>query len=259
MRGVNGKLDYIARNQASWTEWAPEYVEKGRSNWAGDVTWGIWSIPEEDLGILPDVRHLDVIELGCGTGYVSAWLARRGARPVGLDPTAAQLETAAGFQEEFGIRFPLVRAAAEASPFQDCSFDIVISEYGAAIWSDPYRWIPEAARLLRPGGELIFLANGALLMLCMPDDDGTTPASATMLRDYLGMHRLEWTDDDSVNFHLPHGEWISLLRANGFEVEELIEVQAPEGATTSYPFVTADWARRWPSEEVWKARKRITS
>ena len=63
-------------------------------------------------------------------------------------------------------------------------------------------------------------------------------------------------DIDSVNFALGYGDWIRLLRTNGFEVEDLVELQAPEGAITSYPFVTADWAHRWPSEEVWKARKR---
>jgi hypothetical protein len=75
-------------------------------------------------------------------------------------------------------------------------------------------------------------------------------------RDLFGLHRFDWSDG-SVEFHLPHGEWIRLLRENGFEVEALIELQAPAGATTKYhPFVTGEWARRWPSEEVWKARKR---
>ena len=41
-----------------------------------------------------------------------------------------------------------------------------------------------------------------------------------------------------MNFALGYGDWIRLLRANGFEVEDLVELQAPEGATTSYPFVT---------------------
>ena len=60
-------------------------------------------------------------------------------------------------------------ATPSTSPFPDASFDLAISEYGASIWCDPYRWIPEAARLLRPGGQLIFLVNGTLHMLCTPD------------------------------------------------------------------------------------------
>ena len=128
---------------------------------------------------------LDAIELGCGTAYVSAWLARLGARPVGVDITPAQLETARAIQAEHGLAFPLIEANAEAVPLPDASFDLAISEYGAAIWCDPYRWIPEAARLLRPGGRLIFLGNSTLLMLCAPDEDDV-PAGDRLLRPTSG-------------------------------------------------------------------------
>jgi SAM-dependent methyltransferase len=207
-----------------------------------------------NLGILPGVDGLDVIELGCGTAYVSSWLERRGARVVGIDNSPAQLETARSFQAEFGLEFPILLGNAEDVPYPDASFDLAISEYGASIWCDPYRWIPEASRLLRPGGQLIFLVNGVLLMLCVPDEDGL-PANEVLKRDYFGMHRFEWPDDDSVEFHLGHGEMIRLLRENGFDIERLVEIQPPEGSTTNYSYVTLDWVRRWPGEEVWIARK----
>ncbi len=73
---------------------------------------------------------------------MSAWLARWGARPIGVDPTSAQLRTARQFGDELGLRFPLVLAAGEQVPLRSSSFDLVISEYGAAIWAYPYRWIP---------------------------------------------------------------------------------------------------------------------
>ena len=215
----------------------------------------MWGVPEAQVGMLPaDVAGLDAIELGCGTGYVSAWLARRGARPVGIDNSETQLETARRFQREFNLEFPLLHCNAEETPFPDQSFDLAISEYGASIWCDPYRWIPEAARLLRPAGRLIFLVNAALLMLCAPDD-ADSPARDRLLRPYFGMHRFEWPDDDSVEFHLPHGELITLLRRSGFEVEELIELRPPDGSTTRYSFVTLEWAQKWPCEEAWKARR----
>jgi len=246
--------DSITRNQEVWADQAESYVAPGRRSWStDDVTWGIWAIPESEVGLLPDVDGADTVELGCGTGYVSAWLARRGARPVGVDPTSAQLATARAFQHEFDLPFPLVRAAGEQVPLRDASFDLVISEYGAAIWADPYQWIPEAARLLRPGGELVFLGNAALLMLCVPDEDDVA-AEPTLIRSQFGMHRFEWPDDQGVEFHLSHGDMIRLLRANGFEVLDLVELRPGEDATTGYPFVTLDWARRWPSEEVWRAR-----
>ena len=167
-----------------------------------------------------------------------------------------QLATARRLQIEHDLHFPLINGFAERLPFQDESFDLVVSEYGAAIWSDPYRWIPEAARVLRPNGELLFLGNSTLLMLCTPDGP-ETPAEPMLRRDFFGMHRFDWPDDDppSVEFHLGHGDWIRLLRANNFEVLDLVELRSASEAKTRYDFVTADWAHRWPSEEVWKARK----
>jgi len=249
--------DHVVANRAYWSNEAAAYVEPGRRSWGEpEPSWGLWGVPESEVRILPDVAGLDTIELGCGTAYVSAWLARRGARPVGVDITPAQLETARALQQEHGLVFPLLEASAEAVPLPDASFDLAISEYGAAIWCDPYRWIPEAARLLRPGGHLVFLGNSPLLMLCSPEQ-GDDPVGERLLRPYFGgLGRIEWPDDGSVEFHLGHGDMIRLLRASGFDVEGLVELRAPERVTTHYPFVTPEWARRWPSEEVWMARKR---
>ena len=143
--------------------------------------------------MLGDVDGLDVVELGCGTAYFSAWLARRGARPVGVDVTPAQLETARRLHGRDGIEFPLVEADAAATGLPDASFDLVLSEYGASIWVDPYRWIPEAARLLRPGGRLVFLCNSTLATLCSPEDENA-PVTDRLQRSQFGMHRVEWQD-----------------------------------------------------------------
>ena len=249
--------DHVRRNREAWNGYAPDYVASAERNWAdAEPTWGIWSVPESQVGMFPpDLEGKDVVELGCGTAYVSAWMARRGARPVGLDNSPAQLATARRMQREHGLDFPLILADAERAPLRDASFDIAISEYGAAIWCDPYRWIPEAARLLRPGGELIFLQNGTILTLAMQELEAN-PATDRMRRPYFGMHRFEWTDTTAIEFHLGYGDWIRLLRGAGFEVMDLIEVRPPEGSTTTYTFVDLEWARKWPSEQVWKARKR---
>ena len=251
--------DHVERNRAAWNGWAPEFVEFGERAWASpEPSWGIWSVPEAGLHVLPEgLEGADAIELGCGTAYVSAWLARRGARPVGIDISSAQLATARRLQEEHGLSFPLIEASGEQVPFPDASFDLAISEYGACLWADPYLWVPEAARVLRPGGRLIFLTNGTLMMLCAPDDEDDPLPRDHFVRDYWGMHRFEWTGEPSVEFHLGYGDWIRLLRANGFEVEDLIEVRPGPAATTTFTdVVTLEWARRWPCEEVWKARKR---
>ena len=249
--------DYLERNRASWNAAAAEYVRPAVEAWStDDPAWGVFHVSDDLVGAFPaDVGGKDAVELGCGAGYVSAWLARRGARPVGIDLTEAQLATARQMQARFGPTYPLIQGDAEALPFADESFDVAISEYGASLWCDPYRWIPEAARVLRPGGELTFLTNGTILTLAVPDSDADGPADETLKRDYFGLHRMEWPDDDAVEFHIGYGDWIRVLRANGFEVLDLIELRPPEGATTRYPWVTAEWARRWPVEEIWKARK----
>jgi SAM-dependent methyltransferase len=253
---MSERSDHVRRNRAVWDVWATDYSEPGRRSWEQqEPWWGQWHVPESQLHLFPEsVDGLDTIELGCGTAYVSAWLARRGARCVGIDNSLAQLSTARRLQTEHDQLFPLIQASAEETPFPDQSFDLAISEYGASIWCDPYRWIPEAARLLRPGGLLVFLVNGVLLMCCLPDEpDGK--AGDRLLRPYFGMHRFEWSDDDSVEFHLGHGDMLRLLRHNGFAVEELIEIEVPEGSTTRYPWVSLEWSRQWPCEEVWKARR----
>jgi SAM-dependent methyltransferase len=248
--------EHVARNRAYWDEQARDYADEGRNKWESEEPdWGLFSVPESQLGLLPrQLDGRDAIELGCGTGYVSAWLARRGARPVGIDNSEAQLATARRYQQEFGIEFPLLHGNAEQVPYPDESFDIAISEYGASIWCDPYAWIPEAARLLRPGGELVFLVNSILSILCGLDD-GNLPAGDKLLRPLFGMHEVDWPDDDSVEFHLPHGKMIDLLRDSGFTVEQLIEVRPPADATTRFKHISLEWARRFPCEEVWRARK----
>jgi SAM-dependent methyltransferase len=244
-----------AKNAALWAQINREHTDDSAStNWALDeIHWGIWAIEESQLQVLGDVAGLDVVELGCGTAYFSAWLAKAGARPVGVDVTPEQLATARRMMAETGIEFPLVEADAAETGLPAESFDVALSEYGASIWVDPYRWIPEAARLLRPSGRLVFLRNSTLVILCSADDP---PAREHLVNPQFGMRRFEWPEG-GVEFHLPHGEWIDVLRANGFAVERLVEVQAPADAETHpyYAYVTADWARRWPAEEIWVARK----
>jgi SAM-dependent methyltransferase len=250
--------DAVAGNIAQWTRTNREHTdERAAAAWAGhDITWGIFGVPEGSIGSpLGDVAGLDVVELGCGTAYVSAWLARRGARPVGVDPTPAQLETARRTQLATGITFPLIEAPAERIPLPDAAFDLAVSEYGASLWADPERWIPEAARLLRPGGRLVFLTNSVLAYLCSPDEG---VVAERLLRPQFGPHRIRWPGEEGTEYHLAHGDWIRLLRRYGFEVEDLIELQAPVAAGTHgyYDFVSAEWARKWPAEEMWVARLR---
>jgi SAM-dependent methyltransferase len=254
---VSDLPEHVRKNRAKWDHLAEEYAAAGERGWTCDTpVWGIWHVPEAELHMLPDdLNGKDAIELGCGTAYVSSWLARRGARVVAIDNSSAQLATARHLQRLHGLDFELIHGNAESVAYPDASFDFAISEYGACLWADPQRWVLEAARLLRPGAELVFLTNSFLMTLCMPPQDDVA-ASDRLLRAAFGMYRIEWPNDPGVEFHLSHGEWIRLLRHSGFDIEDLIEIRPLPDATTTYPFVTNEWARQWPSEEVWKVRKR---
>ena len=250
--------DYAVRNREVWTKANAEYTAgRARERWAQDrIHWGVWYQPEDEIRVLPDVRGLDVIELGCGTGYFGAWLKRLGARRVvGVDITPAQLQTAREMNQEFALGLEFIEANAEDVPLPDASFDLAFSEYGASIWCDPYRWIPEAARLLRPGGELIFMRNSDLVMVCSPDED---KVAERLVRPLRGMKRLDWTSDGpSTEFHISASDLFQLLRRTGFDVLDFRELYAPDDAVDHpyYSYVPAEWAKRWPNEEIWRARK----
>ena len=250
---------HVRENRRYWDAMAGDWVASGERNWAAqEPTWGIWGVPESELAMLPaDMTGMRAIELGCGTGYVSAWMARRGARVTGIDASERQLATARRLAAEHDVDLELVHGNAEATPFPDAAFDFAISEYGAAIWCDPYRWILEAWRLLEPGGRLVFLAHHPLATVCSPWDGASI--EERLIRPYFGLHRVDWTevevDPGGIEFTLPLSDWMALFRRSGFVLEDLREPRPAGGGAEAVFFVTADWARRWPSEIVFKLRK----
>jgi SAM-dependent methyltransferase len=251
--------DYVAINREGWTRANAEYTDaRARDAWAQEgISWGKWQLPESEVRMLPPLDGKDVVELGCGTAYFGAWLKRHGAgRVVGVDVTPAQLETARRMNDEFELGLEFLEENAERTSLPDASFNLVFSEYGASIWCDPALWIPEAARLLRPKGELVFMRGSTLQMLCMPDEGNV---GERLVRPQRGIYRLEWTDDDpGVEFHPSTSEMLAVLRSSGFELVDLRELFAPEEAVDHeyYSTVPAEWAKRWPDEEIWRARKR---
>ncbi|MDP8921596.1 MAG: methyltransferase domain-containing protein [Chloroflexota bacterium] len=245
-----------AKNRRHWDRISDEYQAKHAeqlSDWVEG--WGIWNIPESELNVLGDVRDKDVLEFGCGAAQQAIRLARRGARCTGLDNSARQLEHARMLMAEAGVEFPLVHASAEAVPLPDASFDIVFCDHGAMQFADPYKTVPEVARLLRPGGLLAFSHPTPLVDICY--DPATEQGGERLVNDYFGLHRFEETSG-LVYYQLPYGAWIRLFKQNGLVIEDLIELQAPNDARTTYRGDLADkeWARRWPAEEIWVVRKR---
>jgi len=112
--------DRIAANVAQWTKTNREFTDRdAERKWQDpQIYWGEFGTRDAWLG---DVTGLDVVELGAGTAYFSAKLARAGARPVAVDPTPAQLETARRMQQATGLDFPLIEAPAESVPLPDAN------------------------------------------------------------------------------------------------------------------------------------------
>jgi SAM-dependent methyltransferase len=247
--------DSAAHNRAAWDRLSDEYQARhaafiGRRD---GPRWGMWQLPESELGILGDVAGKDVLELGCGAAQWSILLAERGARVVGLDNSGRQLAHARTLMAEAGVEFPLVHSSAEAVPLPDASFDVVFCDHGGMTFGDPYLTVPQAARLLRPGGLFAFSHTTPFSMCCWEGDSYARRLTAP----YFGMHRFDdEPDEPTTEYNLPYGEWIRLFRERGFRVEALVEVQPPAGAESTYrtPEET-EWARSWPMEEIWKCRK----
>ncbi len=241
------------RNRAAWDRTSDEYQAEHASQLnAFACVWGTWNIPEDEVHALGDVRDKDILELGCGAAQWSIGLARRGARPIGLDNSSRQLEHARRLMAVARVDFRLVKASADHVPLPDASFDIIFCDHGGMTFADPYRTVPEAARLLRPGGLLAFNIATPLVTIC--NDPATEQLTTCLHTDYFGMHRSAWADW-TVEFQLPYGEWIRLFRRHGLVIEDLIELRPPAGATTTYDFAPLDWARRWPAEHIWTVRK----
>lgn len=252
--------DHISVNRGVWNADARNWVAPGERLWASAPQWGIWGLPEADLGLFPaDLAGCDAIELGCGTGYVSGWMARRGARVTALDLSSEQLATARRLAGQHGAEITFLEGDAEATGLPDQSFDFAISEYGAAIWCRPGVWLREAWRLLRPGGRLVFLGNHPLSIICTPFNGA--PCEPVLHRPYRGLWRADWTDVEidpsGVTFNLTIADWFALFEEIGFKVTGYQELYAPEDVTGLQDFVPAEWAKTYPNEQVWWLAKPV--
>jgi SAM-dependent methyltransferase len=245
-------------NLTSWEADSERYQRANRSqlNRWDRLGWGVWDILEDDVRALGDIAGVDALELGCGAAQFGIKVAMREANVTGLDFSANQLAHAVENIEETGVRFPLVRASAEELPFRDDAFDLVFCDHGAPSFADPSAFVPEVARVLRPGGRFVFNRNTPFISIAWGDDD--LPPGRELRRSYFELGRLEWHDSDgvSVEYQLPYGDWIRLFRANGFTIEDLIELRPPPDASTTYTtYADHAWARDYPAEHIWMLRK----
>ena len=252
--------DHVTINRNVWDEDAANWVEMGERHWQMDTPiWGSWGAPESELQMLPpNMTGMNAVELGCGTGYVAAWMWKRGAKVTAIDVSANQLATARRLSKEHGADITFIEGNAEATGLPDASCDFAISEYGAAIWCPPEVWLREAWRLLKPGGRLVFLGNHPLAIICTPQSRG--PIARKCCIALIGTSKgADWTeveiDPSGICFNLTMSAWVSLFNNIGFAIENYQEIYAPDDAVGARGGVAADWAKEYPFEQVWHLKK----
>jgi ubiquinone/menaquinone biosynthesis C-methylase UbiE len=251
-----GSGGHVRHNRVVWDRVSKWYDRRNARVLGGPsaTAWGLFRVPESQLGLLGDTRRKAILELGCGAARWSIALARGGARPTGLDLSSVQLARARELQRESKVHFPLVRASAERLPFRDAAFDLIFCDWGAMTFADPMRTVPECARVLRSGGGFVFATASPLRYVTF--DLGKDRQSRRLIRPYFGSHRIDLGSDMAVEFQLPYGAWIDLFRRNGFTVERLEETRPTAGRRSKYlPRADSDWGRSWPLETIWKLRK----
>jgi SAM-dependent methyltransferase len=213
-------------NRHWWDREAPAYLaEHGGLLGRDAFVWGPEGLREEDAGLLGDVAGLDVLEVGCGAGQCTRWLAGHGARAVGLDLSLGMLRAGGG-----GARF--VQADARRLPFADASFDLACSAYGAVPFvADPDRIMREVARVLRPGGRWVFSVTHPVRW-AFPDD----PGAAGLVADRPYFDRTPYVELDAAGtvlyaeHHRTLGDRVADLVDAGFVLERLVEPEWPDDA-----------------------------
>jgi SAM-dependent methyltransferase len=243
----------FGKNRVYWDDTSDGYQrDHGDVLARRPMAWGVWRIPESELCVLGDVAGRRMLELGCGAAQWTCALLQRGAAAVGLDASPRQLAHARAHAARTGVGSRLVQALAERLPFAADSFDVVFCDHGAMTFAAPEAAVPEAARVLRPGGLFAFCMSTPIRDVCA--DPQTWETTRQLTGSYFDLGPLD--DGTSVTAQLPYGGWIRLFRRHGLIVDDLIELQAPEGGATSYAdYAPADWAFRWPAEHIWKVRK----
>ncbi|MGI5206700.1 class I SAM-dependent methyltransferase [Spirillospora sp. CA-108201] len=135
---------------AAWADNAPRY----------DAMMGGFNQPLLDLAAIGGDET--VLDIGCGTGQLTLLAARRAARAVGVDISEPMVVRARADAAEQGIanaRFD--QADAEAHPFEEGGFDVVVSRGGVMFFSDPAAAFANIGRALRPGGRMVFIVPQA--------------------------------------------------------------------------------------------------
>ncbi|MFC4565120.1 class I SAM-dependent methyltransferase [Nocardiopsis mangrovi] len=233
-RRTAGPAESARASRAWWERSADDYqAEHGGFLQDTGFMWGPEGLVEADARLLgpPErVRGARVLEVGCGAAQCSRWLRTQGVREVvGFDLSYRQLQHARRIDEETGWRVPAVQADAQRLPFAGEAFDIVCSAFGALPFvPDAAAVLTECARVLRPGGRLVFSVVHPIRW-GFPDD----PESLTATGSYFD--RRAYVEEDGqgravyVEHHHTMGDWVRALASAGLLLRDLVEPEWAEG------------------------------
>ena len=161
---------------------------------------------------------MDVLDVACGTGNATIPAAKAGARVTGLDFSPVMLETARERSADAMVEIDFVEGDAQELPFEDASFDRVLSTFGHMFAPDHQRTAAEMRRVLRPGGVIAvacWAPEGSIgrmfrtLAELVPPPPGATPpilwGTEGHVRELLGdaefeRHEIEWTDESPESY-----------------------------------------------------------
>lgn len=233
-RGV-GPAEARAASRRWWDADAGAYqAEHAAFLGQGGETGFVWcpeGLTEEAAGLLGDVQGRVVLEVGCGGGQCTRWLARAGARVVGLDISAGMLAEAR--LRDAGSPTPYLQADAVALPLASGSVDIACSAFGAVPFvAEPGAVMAEVARALRPGGRWVFSITHPIRW-CFPDDPG--PAGLTVQNPYFDRSAYLEVDDDGVptyvETHRTLGDRVRDIVAAGLVLLDIVEPEWVDGVS----------------------------
>jgi ubiquinone/menaquinone biosynthesis C-methylase UbiE len=242
----------IEANRRLWNKISTEYQRNHDPRiGAAPRLWGCYSIPDSELGALGGVTGERVLELGCGAGQWSRSIAEEAEHVVGFDLSEAQLAAAAAAMGS--ARYGLVQGAAEQLPFAADSFDLVFCDEGALLWAPPDIAVPEAARVLRRGGRLVFTVMSPWATVCF--DDASEAVTTTLNHDYFTLGRVDEADGATA-YSQTYGGWVRTLRRAGLIIDDLIEPHPGPDERNGYGTMEPpDWAHHWPIEMLWVTHK----
>lgn len=222
----------VAGNRTWWDSQAGEYYdEHGAFLGDADLVWGPEGLTETEADLLGPLEGKDVLEIGCGAGQGSRWVAAAGARAVATDLSAGMLTQARLID---AARTPppaaYVQCDACALPFAHDSFDVAFSAYGAVPFvADSAGLMREVARVLRPGGRWVFSVTHPLRW-AFPDVPGE--AGLTVHRSYFDTRPYVESVDGVVTYaehHRTLSARVRELRQAGFTLLDLLEPEWPAG------------------------------